>query len=111
MILLGGFFAANANATGAFVPGVSGLGNNTTATALTNAAQAALKAYYKNSSDLYDFSSVDNLEMHEDGRITGDMVMTYKNSDVTVRLHVTLDEQGLTIRNAWGHVMGVYPLE
>lgn len=88
----------------------SGVGNNVVSAAVNKFATAALHKYYSNSSDLYEFSSVDNIVHHKDGRITGDMVMKYKNSDLTVRLHITLDEKHLTIRNAWGHVMGVYPV-
>jgi hypothetical protein len=88
----------------------SGVGNNVAATAVTRFAYAALQKYYSNSSDQYEFSAVDNIVHHKDGRITGDMVMKYKTSDLTVRLSVTLDDKYLTIRNAWGHVMGVYPV-
>lgn len=88
----------------------SGVGNNVASTAVSKFAAAALQKYYSNSSDLYEFSAVDNIVHHDDGRTTGDMVMKYKNSDLTVRLNITLDEKYLTIRNAWGHVMGVYPV-
>lgn len=88
----------------------SGVGNNVVSTAVNKFATAALHKYYSNSSDQYEFSTVDNIVHHKDGRITGDMVMKYKNSDLSVRLGITLDDKYLTIRNAWGHVMGVYPL-
>lgn len=88
----------------------SGVGNNVVATVVTRFAAAALKKCHSNSSDQYEFSAVDNIVHHKDGRITGDMVMKYKTSDLTVRLNITLDDKYLTIRNAWGHVMGVYPV-
>jgi hypothetical protein len=88
----------------------SGAGNKVVATAVSRFSAAALKKYYSNSSDQYEFSAVDSIVHHKDGRITGDLVTKYKASDLTVGLNVTLDEESLTIRNAGGHVMGVCPV-
>lgn len=101
-------FAQLLGPASAVVP--SGVGNNVVSTAVSKFASAALRKYYSNSSDQYEFSAVSNIVHHKDGRITGDMVMSYKKSDLTVRLNITLDKKNLTIRNAWGHVMGVYPI-
>jgi hypothetical protein len=66
----------------------AGVGNNIASSAVSKFAAAALRSYYSNSSDQYVFSAVDNIVHHHDGRVTGDMVMKYKNSDLTVRLQI-----------------------
>jgi hypothetical protein len=108
MLCAGLLAAANSARAAGEVP--AGVGNNLASSAVSKFAAAALRSHYSNSSDQYVFSAVDNIVYHDDGRLTGDMVMKYKNSDMTVRLQITLDKKHLTIRNAWGHVMGVYPI-